>query len=1136
MASVSVRVIEARNLSSQSSIGKPAPFCVVTHGSQSKKTRSAKKTLSPLWSEDDFVFDIECDEIEIEIFDLGVLKQKRMGRAKLSLAEIPAGPDVDLWLPLTRVKDTDAVSGEVRVVVSVVNEVPSGRVSPRSPAPSVDERVFDAIRNNDVETLRLCVREDGFDINAADADGYTPLHAACASSHSDFDLLEILLLHNDVNVNVLNRDQNTPLHYFCAKFAAATAQDAFELFVRKHADLNAQNIFGETPLHKAVLNNAVRILLTESLIQYRADCNRQTDKRGHTPLHYAVELGRDDLVLTLLRGGARTDIVGGQGNMTPFELALSQGHDTIIYCLQRAHDLNVWLKEQDLQEFALFFFKHDLYFDVLPTINDSKLQKMGIDNPGVRLRIRKAIRKLSHNTSNDGEVKLLRLSVSFSSTPPLRRSLTLQEQLATMDHVGGVNFIDHSQLEYTHKLGSGTSGVVYKGLYRRVEVAIKVLKADPSNKKEVEEFKKEFAIMSALQDDAARKAIARTNLASSVGSHSSSSSLSPVGHHSVFGGSSGSLGGTSDGGTIWLYGAVTEPKLCMVMEFCSRGSLFHVLRDNLNIIDWDRFFSFALQFTGGLNRLHTNKPQILHRDFKSLNIMVTEGWNAKVADFGTARFNTAHHRESLLKSTIGTFAYLAPEVYNGDKFTTKADVFSLGIVLWELLHRVIYGRYMRPYGDVKKVSSPFAQVMQTAQNNLRPTMPPTCPKGLATLITMCWHRNTDIRPDCSEVLEELLKQRDDWDNNRSVWDGCIVAPSSPEAQRHAAREPGTAMWTNGTSTWTGRNAPRLRTSSNGATDLPARASSPGPKDAPVLSSSPAAADALRRSNGGSRRGRREPRAGWGSPDRGAGPAAAVDAASPTLLVHPPSDVGGPTTLGIPAATVSPKRPPGHSSPVVPPGVVPTTHVPSTAPIVPSRPEVPRAARGIHAGGFAGPRSPNGPHGGHGPMGVSPLSRTGAFDIRSTVDMSPPPAALSYFRRSKMGLEKSQSAPVGPQASVPIDIRRSSAHLPESSDVYNASPDDFDVVRTGSDEDILAQLQTIPTQRDDSSPHSDASPGSDAGGPVLSGMSHPDAFAAREEFLRARAQARRKTSRDHPDLADYLPDITTDEGYWQLMSM
>jgi serine/threonine protein kinase len=72
---------------------------------------------------------------------------------------------------------------------------------------------------------------------------------------------------------------------------------------------------------------------------------------------------------------------------------------------------------------------------------------------------------------------------------------------------------------------------------------------------------------------------------------------------------------------IQFYGVSLKP-LSMIMEYCSRGSLYHVLNDRSLDIGWERALGFALDMARGINTLHTWKTPIVHRDLKSLNLLV----------------------------------------------------------------------------------------------------------------------------------------------------------------------------------------------------------------------------------------------------------------------------------------------------------------------------------------------------------------------------------------------------------------------------------------------------------------------------------------------------------------------------------
>ena len=84
----------------------------------------------------------------------------------------------------------------------------------------------------------------------------------------------------------------------------------------------------------------------------------------------------------------------------------------------------------------------------------------------------------------------------------------------------------------------------------------------------------------------------------------------------------------------------------------------------------------ALEIAKGVNYLHSFNPPILHRDLKSLNILLNKNLEVKIADFGWARLRNVH-----MTRLRGTFQWMAPEVILKDNYTEKADVYSFGIIL-----------------------------------------------------------------------------------------------------------------------------------------------------------------------------------------------------------------------------------------------------------------------------------------------------------------------------------------------------------------------------------------------------------------------------------------------------------------------
>ncbi|KAK5575400.1 hypothetical protein RB653_010660 [Dictyostelium firmibasis] len=581
-----------------------------------------------------------------------------------------------------------------------------------------------ALKNNNEEMvellLSLCVSLKA-DINTFDKNGFSALHQAVSS---DDRILMRVLQYENINVDVQNDDLNTPIHYFCQKFRSPNCQEPFQLFIQKGVNVNAQNKNGETPLHKAIFNNSVRLMMVGLLLKNGANVNLVTQFQ-ESPLHYAVRLGREDLVSVLLKAGADVDCVGTKERKTPYQLAVEEGNKDMTARIKKYKDLFDWLQKHGFEQYKDAFLKEEMFLDELSEMNEDILNKMGITSAGTRLRILKETSNLANEQTK--KPKTPELIIEEDPTPPDTPDISgLRHSLHTLRHVGEVNIINDNELEYTEKLGAGSSGKVYKGLYRGKEVAIKVLKS-MTESKEIEEFKKEFQIMSAIRSK-----------------------------H-----------------VVHFYGAVLEPKLCMVMENCSKGSLYHVMDNNSLDIGWERTFRFAIETVRGIECLHKWDPPIVHRDLKSLNLLVNDKWEIKVCDFGLSRFNTGSNLETLVKMR-GTFAYCAPEVYYGEQFSGKSDVYSIAVILWELVTRCINGRYERPFSEYKNLQHDFQIIIQTAKKNLRPTIPKACPESLVSLIQDCWDPNLENRPTCTDILSRLVTIENEYKNNAQTWNSLIV--------------------------------------------------------------------------------------------------------------------------------------------------------------------------------------------------------------------------------------------------------------------------------------------------------------------------------------------------------------------------
>jgi regulator of replication initiation timing len=280
--------------------------------------------------------------------------------------------------------------------------------------------------------------------------------------------------------------------------------------------------------------------------------------------------------------------------------------------------------------------------------------------------------------------------------------------------------IPYSELVFVEKLGKGISSVVYTGKWNGKDVAIKVLRLEA---KFINDCKGELMIMSQI--------------------------VSPY--------------------VVHFYGATLDTKLAVVMEICANGSLFHCLQNTAIPIFWKRVLEWSIQIVHGMNILHEWNPVILHRDMKSLNLLVDVDWNLKLCDFGLSRFNTEASQAQTLAKLRGTYTYTAPEMYFKNKYTTKSDVFSMGVIFWELVARLMSGKYIRPYSEYKDINMDYQIIYRVATKGLRPTMPVGCPESYAALIMRCLDNSPEIRPSCKDLIEIINGLKKEFKKKKQKW-------------------------------------------------------------------------------------------------------------------------------------------------------------------------------------------------------------------------------------------------------------------------------------------------------------------------------------------------------------------------------
>ena len=188
-----------------------------------------------------------------------------------------------------------------------------------------------------------------------------------------------------------------------------------------------------------------------------------------------------------------------------------------------------------------------------------------------------------------------------------------------------------------------------------------------------------------------------------------------------------------------LVGVHVKEPYRIITRYCPGRSLFDRLhKSSGKHLTPPQLTEIASQVAQGMKFLHANG--IVHRDLKTMNILLDENDVVKIADFGLA--GIVKDGEGL-KGGVGTPHYGAPEVLEKKSYGPKVDIFSFGVILWEMAARQI------PYRD-KTPQEIYEYVVikgKRLPNN------PSIPAAMFELITRCWSANPNERPEFSEIVE-----------------------------------------------------------------------------------------------------------------------------------------------------------------------------------------------------------------------------------------------------------------------------------------------------------------------------------------------------------------------------------------------
>eukprot|EP01156_Anaeramoeba_ignava_P014827 Anaeramoba_ignava/a610504_31.p1 GENE.a610504_31~~a610504_31.p1 ORF type:complete len:1030 (-),score=348.18 a610504_31:135-2972(-) len=249
-------------------------------------------------------------------------------------------------------------------------------------------------------------------------------------------------------------------------------------------------------------------------------------------------------------------------------------------------------------------------------------------------------------------------------------------------------------------IGVGEFGVVYKGKWLGIDIAIKTLLVQDLQENEIFEFKQDLMEISNLR------------------------------HPKL----------------VQFLGASFEPpNISIINEFIPKKTLRHILQNKKIEIQTSTALQWAIDIAKTMHYLHSCNPCVVHHDLKTDNILVGNDNSIKISDFGFLK--TKKIIANKTNRGMGNPAFTAPEILKNEDYTNKSDIYSFGILLWEITTREI------PFHQMNPLQLAIAVLSQ----GKRPTIPYSCPPQVAALIKSCWDEKPESRPTFEVVYQNLEK-------------------------------------------------------------------------------------------------------------------------------------------------------------------------------------------------------------------------------------------------------------------------------------------------------------------------------------------------------------------------------------------
>ncbi|WOL01847.1 protein kinase 2B, chloroplastic [Canna indica] len=209
------------------------------------------------------------------------------------------------------------------------------------------------------------------------------------------------------------------------------------------------------------------------------------------------------------------------------------------------------------------------------------------------------------------------------------------------------------------------------------------------------------------------------------------------------------------------YCSESDNKL-LVYEYMQKGSLEnHLFKRGVQPIPWSTRVNIAINVARGLLFLHSLETQVIFRDLKASNVLLDSEYNAKLSDFGLARNGPTGDKTHVSTRVVGTRGYAAPEYIAAGHLSVKSDIYSLGVVLLELLsgRRAVDEDRRSAEETLVDWAKPFLndkrKMLRIMDTRLEGRYSKKEAQAIATLSLRCLHIDPKHRPNMTEILPVL---------------------------------------------------------------------------------------------------------------------------------------------------------------------------------------------------------------------------------------------------------------------------------------------------------------------------------------------------------------------------------------------